>query len=34
MEKRRSLYYLWEIGEWIGGNRPGKDVVKFGINLG
>jgi hypothetical protein len=32
--KGRSLNYLWEFGEWIGENKPGKDVVKFGINLG
>jgi hypothetical protein len=32
--KRRNKYYLWDIGRWIGGNRLGDDVVKFGINLG
>jgi hypothetical protein len=31
--KRRNNYYLWDIGKWIDGNRPGEDVVKFGIDL-
>jgi hypothetical protein len=31
---RRNNCYLCDVGGWIGGNRPRKDVVKFGINLG
>jgi hypothetical protein len=31
--KRRNKYYLWDVGRWIGGNRLGPYVVKFGIDL-
>jgi hypothetical protein len=32
MEKEKYIGSKGGIGEWLGGNNPGKGVVKFGIN--